>query len=185
MKTIGKFLLSGLVMNKLLLIALCVVAGLAIFFGLKYFLGYDPIAPYTSKLLSIVTGLSPTLIPTIQPFLDILKNPAVLGSLGLAVGGAVVSYVKSRAQQTLEQKAKETIDNLQTQVITEANQIGQLQVQNAKLENKLAEYNLTEIADLKKIIESKDKTIEKLTAEKNEAERIAHSLLEKAEVHTP
>lgn len=164
-------------MNKILLLVVFGLLGAGIFTALYFF---DPLPPYTTTIVTSVQSFAKTIGAVIGDKIgqvtSLLNNPAVVATLGVTGGTLVTNYIKEKVFSPLKKELTEKRDQLQSQVIKDANLIGQQQVQIKRLKTELEKANLVDVQELQGIITKQQKQIEKLQNAKNE---LARALAEK------
>ena len=98
-------------------------------------------------------------------------------------------WTKSRAMQKLQQtqqQATQKIGEVQNKLLTVSTEKESLTRVNQSLEQQLTSSTTlqTKITELTEKLAAKTKQVDTITAERNEAERIAHTFLAKEEVKT-
>ena len=156
--------------EKIFLLILFAILGAATYFALIIF---RPFPTITTPIIQTVQTISDNLTGHFQTY---LTNPAVVtaaSSMGVAL---LVNYIRAKMQQRIENKARAEIENLQTEIARLHNMKNQLEYEKTQLQQKLAEAPTTtlqqQVIELQQQLLEKEKEIERLIYERNEAERL-------------
>ena len=156
--------------EKIFLLILFAILGAATYFILIIF---HPFPTYTAPIIQTVQAISDNLVGQLQGY---LTNPAIMTAMSSMGVALLVNYIRAKMQQRIENKARAEIENLQTEIARLHNMKNQLEYEKAQLQQKLVEAPTTalqqQVIQLQQQLLEKEKEIERLIYERNEAERL-------------
>ena len=157
-------------MNGITIFILFMLIGAATY---TLILFYDPLPQFTAPIKQAVQNTSRLITQQIQ---SLTSNPALItaaSSLGVAL---LVNYIRAKMQQRIENKARSEIEKLQTELAQLHNVKAQLEYEKNQLQQQIitspANTLQQQIISLQQELLAKEREIERLIAERNEAERL-------------
>ena len=157
-------------MSKITIFILFMLIGAATY---TLILLYDPFPQFTDPIKQAVQNTSNLVTEQIQ---SLTNNPALItaaSSLGVAL---LVNYIRAKKQQYVENKARSEIEKLRTELAQLHNIKAQLEYEKNQLQQQIitspANTLQQQIISLQQELLAKERKIERLIAERNEAERL-------------
>jgi len=160
-------------MSKITIFILFMLIGAATY---TLILFYDPFPQFTGPIKQAVQSTSDLITQQFQSFQFLTANPAfvtAMSSLGVAL---VVNYIRAKMQERIENKARMEIEKLQTELAQLHNVKAQLEYEKNQLQQQIitspANTLQQQIINLQQELLAKEREIERLIHERNEAERL-------------